>query len=276
MFLFKMKTAGLSKQEVMMNRVKRVFLTTFLIFPMVLSTQAQFQDTEYSQERNIEVGLGFEYSSRTIVWGDDDIASRLDSMFFLVKPGYEIREGISLAAVFGYSLSSYEDMIFRRLPFSVVIGEERIGGYVFGAEVDVDITEVRDFEISGTGRFVYYTGKEKTWGITSLAVEGTATGKPTWMRLIIGPTFTYEGFDYFHPHFFFGYDGLWGKFSMEQKIEALTGDEEKDISAKGKFNFSFGATYESSDRFEIKAELSLIPSKERVDYGMVLGLKLSF
>lgn len=260
----------------MMNRWKHVFLSTFLICSVVLTVHAQFKEAELSQERNIEVGLGFEYFSRTIVWGDDDVTSELDSMFFLVKPGYEIREGISLAAVFGYSLTSYEDMIFRRLPFSVAIGAEKIGGYIFGAEIDIDFTEIRDFEIGGTGRFIYYAGKEKTWDITNLAVAGTVTGKPKWTRLIIGPTLTYRGFEYFHPHFFLGYDGLWGTFKMVQRIEALSGDEKKEISAKGKFNLSFGATYEPSDRLEVKAELSLIPSKERVDYGIALGMKLFF
>lgn len=260
----------------MMNRWKHVLLSTFLICSVVITAHAQFEDAELSQERKFEVGLGFEYFSRTIIWGDDEIASHLESMFFLIKPAYEIREGISLAAVFGYSLASYEDMIFRELPFSVAIGAEKIGGYIFGAEFDIDITEIHDFEISGIGRFVYYSGKEKTWDITGLAVAGTVTGKPKWMRLIIGPTFTYEGFDHFYPHVFLGYDGLWGKFEMEQMIEALSGSEEKEISAKGKFNLSFGATYEPSDRFEVKAELSLIPSKERVDYGIALGMKLSF
>ena len=255
---------------------KHVFLTTLLICSLVFTSYAQFENPEFAQERKIGVGLGFEYFSRTITWGDDESTSLLESMFFLVKPEYEIREGISLGAIFGYSLTGYEDMIFRELPFSVEIGTENIGGYIFGAEFDIDITEIRDFEISGIGRFVYYLGKEKTWDIVGLAVAGTVTGKPKWMRLIIGPTFTYEGFDFFYPYVFLGYDRLWGIFEMGQSIEALSGSEEKDISSKGNFNISFGATYEPSDRFEVKTELSLTPVKDRVDYGIALGMKLSF
>lgn len=255
---------------------KHVFINTLLIFSIGAVSYAQIEEGGFPPERNFKTGLGFEYFNRTVNWNDEENSSLLESLLFLVNAEYEINERISFGAILGYSLTSYEDMIFRRLPFSIEFGTENIGGYIFGGKFCIGITDVSDIEISGKGQFVYYIGKEKTWDIPDLAVSGTVSGKTRWMRLILGPQFSYRGFDYFIPHVFLGYDSLWGTFEMEQNIEALSGTEEKDISSKGKFNLTLGAAYEPTDRFEIKAELSLIPAKGSVDYGLALGMNLSF
>jgi len=258
-----------------MRYIKNLF-TVVLIFaftPGLLFPQYQ----ELSTERSIKFkpGIGFEYLNRTFDWGDDN-TSKLNSYLFTLSAEIEIQDRISLSAIAGYSLSSFDKLLFRELPFSIELDTGNIGGYLFGSELNFRIYNFNDFEIKARGQFVYYIATKKEWDIPSLSVSGNVTGKPNWWRIIAGPQITYTGFDYFYPYIFISYSDLRGTYSMEQSIEDLSGKEDKKIVSLGNIGAAIGTRYELTDYLNIKAEILLIPIENSLDYSFILGTLFSF
>ncbi|MFB0566865.1 MAG: hypothetical protein ACETWK_14460 [Candidatus Aminicenantaceae bacterium] len=221
-------------------------------------------------------GLGFEYFSRTINWDEDEYNSKMKACIFSFNLGFEIQEGFYLAAILGYSFSNLDGLIFRQLPFSVELQVGKIGGFLLGGEIKKTLITLKDFEIGLIGQFVYFLGKTDTWSIEKLNVEASVDGKPTWMRVLAGPVLIYKGYDYFYPYIFANFNKLWGTFKMDEKVQQLSGSEDKKISGKGLYGISTGAIYEVTNSFSIKGEASFIPIQNGVDLGFVIKAVYSF
>ncbi len=237
---------------------------------------AQAQEGKLFQALAIKPGVGFEYFSRSIRWDGNGHHSNLKTYFFTFETEVQFRKGLLVSAALGYSLSNYDNLIFRQLPVSVVLDVGNINGFVLGSAIRKRVFNAEQLQIDAQGQFYFYLGNKQEWEIPDLAVEGKVEGKPHWMRFSIGPVITYMGFAQFFPYLYLGYNKIWGRFKMDETIEDLTGSENKKIRGDGSFSTSFGFTFEPSSRLSFKAEASLIPHAEGVDLGFLVKAMVIF
>jgi hypothetical protein len=257
---------------------KHVTLTTALLFFLCLPQFSfpQSEDIDFSNGLKIEPGAYFEYFNRKLSWDEKQYTSELKSMIFALTAEMVINEGLSISALAGYTLSNYDSLIFRQLPFSVELDAGEIGGLVLGAGVRKSLLFMDEFEFGLSGQFIYQLGKEKNWDIPGLNVTGTVTGKPTWMRAYAGPYFKYTGFESFSPYLSVGYNNLWGKFEMRQTVQTLEGTEEKELKSKSLVDITIGSILTLSDYFFLKAEVHILPYGDGMDLGFVAIAAFSF
>lgn len=248
------------------------------LFVLIFSCYALAQEQEEGFFQNISIrsGFGFEYFSRTITWDEDKYSSKLKSYFFTFNTEFELQNGLSMNAFLGYSLSNYDSLMFRKLPFSIELEAGEIGGFIFGGEIKKSVIRIKDLSVEGLGQFSYYLGTRKEWEIPGLNVTGTVEGKPSWIRVAVGPVFIYKGSDSFYPYLYLSYNKLWGTFKMDQTVEDLKGSENKEISEESSFSSSLGTIYKITDTFSIKGEASLIPRQNGIDLGFMLRAMYSF
>ena len=234
-------------------------------------------------------GLSLEYFSRTISWdpdpatNEDRYSSPMNSLLGLLHLDYEIQKGSLVGVLFGYSLTDFNGLVFRQLPFSVDYQAGGIGGFLVGADIDQNLITSGNFEMKAIAQFVIYLGSTKNLQVTTLNAEGKLDAKPDgWMRAQIGPVFSYRGFEDFSPFLSVTYNKVWGKFTMTETIGDLKGSEEKKISSKSIVGVSLGTKYEASPKFSLKAEATLMPYKKGanqgwgLDYGGSLQATFSF
>jgi hypothetical protein len=245
-----------------------------LSFPFLAFSQSQ--GVSFSDGLKIKPGIQFEYFNRKMTWDEKKYTSELRAYLFALNAEFEIDEGFSLHAIVGYSLSNFDALVFRQLPFSVELEVGNIDGYVVGAELRKSLIYSGNFELGAYGQFIYYLGKEKEWDLPGLSVPGTVTGKPTWMRASVGPIVTYTGFDYFSPYLCLCYNNLWGKFKITQHIQTLEGNEEKELRSKSLVDASLGSIVHLTDRFSIKGEVHISPHGDGTDLGFVFVAGFSF
>ncbi len=241
-----------------------------------LISAAQFYQQRFSMEQ-LKIGLDVEFFDRIITWGEDqNETSSLKSYLFSLKPGYEVTEAISVNAVLGYSLSNFNDMVFKRLPFSLELNTGNIDGIVLGGNLVLKIIKISDFTLSAGGQLIHYIGFKDQWEIPGLNVEGTATGKPSWSRLTAGPKISFAVTEYLRPYVTANYDILWGKFKMTEEIEELTGEQEMNIESKSCFSLSIGTLYKALNGVDLKAEATLLPLEAPIGLSILIGAVYSF
>lgn len=263
----------------------RFFLVPLLSLVFLPLSFAQSEEEGLIQKMTIKPGIGFEYFSRNVdisskhaegEWEEEDTDSRLKSTFLTLSIEFGLQGGFTLTPIIGYSVSDYDSLVFRKLPFSIELGVGGIKGYLVGAELKKDLISVRNFVLEASGQIMYYAGQKQEWPVTELNVEDSVKGKPYWLRGTIGPIVIYKGFDYVYPYLGISYSRLWGKFEMEQEILDLTGEEEKKIIGKGNLVLSPGVIYELTGALSVKGEANLIPQKNEVDFGIILRVLYSF
>ncbi len=257
---------------------KKTLLSVIIIFMVGIPplAEAQFHDYTFTT-RQIRLGIEGEFIDRMITWGEDQSeTSTLKSYLFLCKPGYEIREGTTIRAILGYSLSNFNEMVFRELPFSLELNTGNIDGLALGGEALIKIIEISRLTISARGQFITYIGFKDQWDIPDLNVEGTATGNPFWSRFTAGLKISYQVTEYLRPYITANYDTLWGKVKMKEEIEELTKEQEIKIESKSNFNFSIGTLYEIIDRLDLKVEAFMLPFEDDIGLGITLGAIYSF
>ena len=259
--------------------MKNIFfsiLILMLLFCGINLAQAQDQTEYSSRQTSVKPALDFEYFSRTLSWDKNKYTSKLKSLLFSIDLKFEVQEGFDMGLILGYTLSNYDGMAFRELPFSVELGVGNINGYFFGGELNKNIVSQDNFTIDFYGQFIYMLGKRNSWSIPGLNVEGTVEGKPTWMLAQAGPVFTYMGFDSFHPYVFVSFNKLWGTFKMDETVQNLKGSENKKFSTSGVINMSFGTIYEVSESFNLKGQVNIIPYSNGFDFGVKLMAVFAF
>jgi hypothetical protein len=252
------------------------FLTVLLILIFACYSSALAQEQKLLNAVSISPGVGFEYFSRTINWDDDTSTSKLKSHFFTLDTEIEFPAGLFFRAVLGFSSTNYDSLTFRDLPVSIELDVGSINGYIFGADIKKSLIHSEALRIDVLGQFFYGLGKKTEWEIPGLAVEGTVEGKSNWKRVSIGPVFTYTGFDALYPYLYLGFNTLWGKFTLDQTIQDLTGNEEKKIKGESSICVSPGFTFKLTDSFSLKSEANLMPYKDGVDFGVTIKVMYSF
>jgi len=259
-----------------MTKKQHIILAITAVLSFTCFSFSQFQGDKFYNKITVKPGIGFEYFNRALSLDDDEASSSLSSYLFTLNVEFETQGGFFLNVMAGYSLSGFDSIIYRELPFSIELESGKIGGYVLGGGIKKSIINLTDFEIQGLAELTYYLGKEKEWDISDLSVPGTVTGKPSWMRALAGAVITYKGYDYFYPYVSIDYNKLWGTFKLEETIENLKGTEEKKISGKSKFSTAAGTVYELTNALSIKAEAKLFPYKDGLDFGVLFKVMYSF
>jgi hypothetical protein len=262
----------------MMQMKKMVTFCFAVLFFLSLPNYSfpQPQDWSFSNGLKIKPGAHFEYFSRMMTWDDDQHTSELKSYIFALNIEFEINEGFSISALAGYTLSNYDSLVFRQLPFSVELDVGDVGGYIIGAEARKSLLNTDAIEFGLYGQFLYHIGKEKKWDIPGLSVSGTLTGKPTWMRAAVGPYFSLTNLGAFAPYLSVRYNKLWGKFEIKQAIQTLKGTEEKDLQSKSVIDVTLGSILTLTDNFFFKGEVHILPHSDGMDLGFVAIAAFSF
>jgi hypothetical protein len=272
-----------------MNRFRNLWLMFLGLGAASLLIVSSGLSQEAAPKMRMVPGLSFEYFSRTLGWdpdpttSEDRYSSPIRSLLGLLHLDYEIQKGSLVGVLFGYSLTNFNGLVFRQIPFSIDYQAGSIGGFLVGAEIDQKFITSGYFEMKAMAQFVIYLGSTKNLQVTTLNTDGKLNAKPDdWMRAQIGPVFSYLGFEDFSPFLSVTYNKLWGKFTMTETIGDLKGSEEKKISAKSMVGISLGTRYESSPNFSLRAEGTLLPFKKGInkgwgfDYGGSLYATFSF
>jgi hypothetical protein len=225
-------------------------------------------------------GLSLGYLSRTLDMDEEsaDAAPQLTALLASLVLRYDFQPGFSLAAHLGYSSSSFDGLVFRRLPFSVDFNSEAgaLSGLLVGAEIEKSVAAGGSFGLGILGQFFASLGINKEWALPGLAVDGSVKGKPVWMRAVLGPVFYYRGWAGVTPFFFPRLDYLWGTFELDQTIQELKGNEKKDIQGKSLFGLGLGADVELSASLQLRGEAALYPRPGGTDYSFVLQTLFKF
>ena len=129
-----------------------LYMVVVLVFTLSLTclSFSQSETQEAGPFKNLKPVLGFEFFSRTISWdgdGEDTYTSKLKSFLFSFDMEFEVREDFFLGLLLGYSFSSYDEMAFRELPFSVQLDVGSISGFLFGGQIKKNFSSQGNFEI---------------------------------------------------------------------------------------------------------------------------------
>ncbi len=258
---------------------KRHFLSVlffFLFFLSHMSFAQRQQEINQNQRISVKPGLSAEFFNLTIGWDENGYTSKLKSYIFSSNTEIDIFDGFSIHLILGYSLSNFDDLIFRQLPFSIELGVKEIEGLLVGTEINKRLFYLSEYEISLQGQFVYYYGFTKEWDMPNLNVDGTISGSPTWSRAQIGPKIRYEGLNSIYPFISASFNKLWGRFTVDQDIQDLFGTEEKKLIGKSNFTFSAGSEFRVTSNFLMNGVLSIMPYNGGADIGAKISMQYVF
>jgi hypothetical protein len=231
-----------------------------------------------SSGSGIRLGFRLDYLTQTVSW--DDNGTKLTSALDAATAAAVLQFGIgrdSTASLFvGYSSSKLNGIMFRGLPFSVDYEAGGAGGVAVGGELNLALLAGRGVSISAQTRFLAHLGSSKTWSLTGLAVTGTVSGKPTWMRALVGPVVAFGTDDGVRPYLFPFFQYVWGTFEMSESIQSLSGNENKDIRGKSLFGIAGGLELPLSPGVKLKAEAGVYPRGGGADYSATVGTMFAF
>jgi len=254
-----------------MNRSQRkrilLWLTALALIPAGLRAQ-----NDVPAGLHMKPGFSFEYLSRTLTWDNDAYQSTLIMPTGYFTLDFDIVRGFSFGIIGGYTLSNFNGLVFRQLPFSLDYEAGAINGFVLGAQMQKSLVTSGVWEITADAQFMASLGSTKTFTIDQLNTSGQFDAKGTWMHLQIGPTVIYRGFELFSPFIGAAFDKLWGTFTVNEAIGNLTGTEAKTVSGKGAVALTLGTIYEPSPNFSLKLAGTFIPYNKGTGKGMGMDL----
>jgi hypothetical protein len=244
-----------------------------LIISVALAMPAAGQNPGGSDHSGLRIGLGVEYFTRALDLKDEEqnpvpmMTSLLADIIF----EYEFQPGFSLAGHIGYSSTALDNVIFRKLPFSLEMNSDSgsMGGILLGAEVEKTVLGGSGLGVDIRGQFFASLGLSREWKLPGLAVEGSAEGKPVWMRAAAGPVLTYRGWRGIVPFFYPRVDYLWGSLEFKETVQDLKGTEKKEIKGRSLLGLALGFDFELASSFRVRAEGSLYPREGGTDYSFM-------
>jgi opacity protein-like surface antigen len=233
-----------------------------------------------SKRSGFSTGFSLGYLSRALEMNEEtaEAAPKLTSLLASLILRYNFQPGFSLAVHLGYSSSTFDSLVFRRLPFSVDFSSEAggLGGILVGAEIEKSLLGEGAFGLGILGQFFASLGINKEWDLPGLAAKGSVKGKPDWMKAAVGPVLSYRGWAGITPFLFPRYDYLWGTFELDQTVLDLKASEAKDIKSKSQFGIGLGADFDPSPSWRLRAEAAFHPYGGGTDYSFVLQTIFTF
>jgi hypothetical protein len=251
-----------------------------LIISIALALPAAGQNPGGSERSGLRVGLGVEYFTRALdLKGEDENpVPMMTSVLAGLILEYKIQPGFSIAGQVGYSSTALDALFFRQLPFSLEVESESgsMGGILLGAEVEKAVLGGSGLGVDIRGQFFASLGFSREWKLPGLAVEGSAEGKPVWMRAAGGPVLTYRGWRGVMPFFYPRVDYLWGSLEFKETVQELKATEKKDIKGQSLFGLALGFDFELSSSFRARAEATLYPREGETDYSFLVRTLWAF
>lgn len=226
--------------------------------------------------KTFAAGLNYEYLSRTVVWTGDTSPSKIQANLISARADLGLGKGVVVSLSAGLSLSNYKALVFDTLPISLQFGGATVSGFLLGAEVVAPIKRFSDFELGGTGRFVYSMGLSKTWPLEDFAVEGEARGRAGWWEAAVGPRLSYLFFGRVVPYVELCFRWLRADFKMTETLGDLGGTELKLVRGDLSFSAALGADAAVTDRISVKAKAAILPYVGGVDGLISVGVLYKF
>lgn len=226
--------------------------------------------------RSLAAGIGFDSLSRTLVWTGDDAPSRLLGNMVLARAEIGVGESLIINLFAGLSFSDSSGLTFATLPISLQFAGSTIPGFVLGAETVLALKRFGDFEIGAAGRFVYNFGLSRTWPLEGFAVEGRATGQPSWLELAAGPRVAYLSFGRVVPYIEVTARMFWAGFRMTEILDDLEGQEMKKVNGDFGLAVALGADARVSSRITVKGKVGLMPYSGGMDTVLSFGVLYGF
>lgn len=245
-------------------------------------TNASVQDNESSSPPKkiftFIPHISAEFLSQKIRWDEESLINpvreeditRLKSFLLTLSITIKFSESLSVSPFVGYSLSNFDALTFRELPFSVELDTGYKNGLLFGTELRGDFFSLNHFTLSGQGLFHYCLGLNKTWEIPTVNTPGTLEGKPDWMRINIGPILTYKGIQYLYPYAGISFNRVWGKYKASQIVGLLSSEEERKFKSRSVLCAAIGVLYEMTDFFHVTGEVKILPHGGGLDFSFLL------
>jgi hypothetical protein len=264
-------------------RAKRILAVSILILAAArgIALPVAGQEENAAGGFRLQVSFQADLFSRTLLWDDKTRSSRLFSPLGMLALDYEAASGLDLGILLGYSLSNWNGLTFRDLPFSLENQAGSIGGFILGAELRKSLFVQGYWELDAEARFTTDLGRTTTVPIEGLAVDGQADLKGHWMRIEAGPVLHYRGFETFSPYVGLAFDRIWGQMTATETIGDLEGTQETKVTPAGVFALNFGTVYEPSTAFRIKLGGTLVPITKvggglGLDYGGTIRVLTAF
>ena len=221
-------------------------------------------------------GLFYENLTRTVVWKGDPASSRIQANMVSARAEFGFAKGILVSLSAGMALTDFENLTFASLPISLQFDGPPLKGFSLGAEAVAPLLKFSDFEISGTGRFVYTFGISKTWPLEGFAVEGKASGSASWAEAALGPRVTYVFSGPVVPYLEICLRWLGAGFKMAETLEDLVGSQTRRVGGDFSFSAVLGADFSVSDRIAVKAKAGILPFAGGVDRLLSVGILYKF
>lgn len=226
--------------------------------------------------RSIAVGLNYENLTRTVVWKGDAASSRIKGSLISARADLGLAKDIIVSLSAGVVLTDFQGLAFSGLPIRLEYDAPALKGISFGAEIVAPLLKFSEFEISGTGRLVYSFGLSKTWALEGFAVDGSASGRSSWMEAAAGPRLTYRQFKGFAPYLEVSARWLHASFKMTETLEDLVGTETKRVRGDLSFSAALGADVTLSDHLSLRAKAGILPYSGGVDGLLSAGFAYKF
>lgn len=226
--------------------------------------------------KSISAGLGFDHFARTVVWSGDGSASRIAANLITARAELDVGRGLVFGLIAGLSVANLGELTFDTLPISLRLAGSGISGFALGAEAAAPLKRLGDFEIGAAGRFVYHFGMSKSWPLEGFAVEGRATGQPSWLEVAAGPRVAYLSFGRIVPFFEATARMLWAGFQMTEVLGELEGREAKKVNGDLAVALAIGADVRVTDRVALKGKAGIMPRAGGVDAVFSFGALYGF
>lgn len=226
--------------------------------------------------RSISAGLGFDSFTRTVVWSGDQTASRILANLVTARAELAVGRGLVFKLIAGLSVADLGDLTFDALPISLRFADSGVTGFALGAGAEAPLKKFGNFEISAAGRLVYHFGMTKTWPLEGFAVEGRATGQPSWLELAAGPRVAYLAFGRIEPYLELTGQALWAGFRMTEVLGELEGRETKKVSGDLALGLAVGAAARVTDRIALEGRIGVLPRAGGADTVLSFGVLYGF
>lgn len=228
-----------------------------------------------AQERNVTslaAGLTYDHFARSVVWRGDDAGSKIRTHTVAAMAEVGLSSGLVFSLAAGFSLSDLSGLTFEALPISLEFSGATLKGFSLAGEAAVPVKKIGDFEIRAAGRIVYSFGISRSWPLAGFAVEGKATGQPSWIEVSAGPRVAYLAFGRrVVPFVEVSARMLWASFRMTEALGDLAGEETKRVRGDFALGLALGADVRVTGRITGKAKAGIVPYPGGVDGFISVG-----
>jgi hypothetical protein len=233
-----------------------------------------------AEERNVKsiaAGLAYDHFARTVVWAGDDAASKILTHTLAAKAEIGLTSGLVFSLGAGFSFTDFSGLAFDALPISLEFRGATLKGFTLAAEAAAPIRIFGEFEIGAAGRIVYSFGISRSWPLEEFAVEGRATGQPSWIEVSAGPRVAYLAFGpRIVPFAEVSARMLWAGFRMTEALGELTGEDSKKVRGDFALGLALGADVRVTDHVLVKAKAGIMPYAGGVDSSISVGALYGF